>query len=152
MSRHILYGGAQRRFENGCLVLDSRASPGIVDYYDMYRPGLVHVDPGVAFLLQWRSKIEICLGNVDLGVGICTDEKWDVAFSMGYDHLESAYEPGVRVPFSAGVFHDFQLISTDLRRYALYVDSRRRSKGHSRLTRLSPLDYSGEMAVRVRSR
>jgi hypothetical protein len=124
-TRHIAYGygGAQRWFEDGALVIDSRASLGILDYYTISRPGAIDPAPGETFLLEWRLRIdEVVIDGVDLSVAIFADSKWAVGFGLGRASIRSVFEPAVSAPFSEGALHEFSLSSTDMRSYVLYID------------------------------
>ncbi len=121
--RHTLAGGAVRYFNQGSLVLDSRASIDIVDYYERLMGG--HLDPngpGETFIMRWRLKIDACNGLFDLSNGAFSDDRWGVAFGMGYDAIYSESEPGNSAHFAPDVFHDFEMRSSDMRHYGLFID------------------------------
>ena len=128
-TRYTDHGGAQRWFEDGRLVLDGRASGGIVDFYDTFRPGMAHVNLETALLFEWRLRVDCCNVGYDLDVGVCSDNRCYVAFTMGYNFIQSVFEHGVSAPFSPGVYHDFQCVWTDAYTYVLYIDGRRAFQG-----------------------
>lgn len=121
-SRYIDYGGAERSIEDGALLLDSRASLGIMDYYIKYMNGTLDPDPGETFFMQWRLKIDETVNGNDLDVWLFSDQSWSVAFHFDADTIQSAYELGVQAPFAPGIFHDYDLVSPDMRSYTLYID------------------------------
>ena len=121
-SRYIDYGGAQRSIEDGALVLDSRASMGIMDYYVKYMNGTLDPDPGETFVMQWRLRIDEMLGGTDLDVGVFSDQRWALGFNFDAGVVRSVFETGVQAPFTLGVFHDYELTSADMRSYTLLMD------------------------------
>ena len=116
-------GGAQRFIENGALVLDSRASTSIVDFYRREMNGQLDPDPGELFIMQWRLKIDEVVGLYDVVAGVFFDENWAAAFQLNEDTIFSTFEAGVSASFQPGVFHDFELRSADMRSYELYIDN-----------------------------
>jgi hypothetical protein len=124
-TRQTLYGGAERWFEDDALVIDSRANPGICDWVEMYRPGAMDPVSGETFVIQWRLKVDEVVpeGYYDVGVVVSSDEAWRVGFEFGADFVRSVYENKLLATYSPGVCHDFELVSPDMRNYALYVDS-----------------------------
>ncbi len=129
-TRNIGGGGALRYFDNGALVIDSRASISIVDYYDMLMHG--HLDPsqpGEQFVMRWRVRIDEVQGVDDDDAGVVSDHNWKVFFGLGYDRIYSEFEPGVSAPFAPGVFHTFELRSSDMRGYTLDIDGQRAING-----------------------
>jgi hypothetical protein len=130
-TRYILYGGAQRSIVDGALVLDSRAYPGIEDYVKMFRPGAMDPGPSETFVMEWRLKVleVVPRDYYDVAVGAFSDEAWGVGFEFGLDFVRSVFENEVVATFSPYVFHDFQLVSTDMRNYALYIDGQQMASG-----------------------
>jgi hypothetical protein len=118
--RHTSYGGDQRWFEDGWLVMDGMADARITDYYEMRRT----VDPGPSeeFVMQWRIRIDELQWYHDPGVAVFSDEKWAVSFVMSLSSIESVFEQGVSAPFEAFVPHSFALRSSDMRTYTLLID------------------------------
>jgi len=58
----------------------------------------------------------------DSGVGVTSDDRWAVSFTFDENSLVSTYEPTVYVEFEPGVFHRFELRSSDMRCYELFID------------------------------
>jgi hypothetical protein len=116
---------AQRWIEEGVLSIDSRASPLIYDYYEMVfdHPVDPH-GPNELFVLFWRLKIDDDI-NHDAGIAFTSDavgpyEFYRVAFNFTEDTIIS--EDGQHASFEAGVFHEFEVRSSDMRAYVLYID------------------------------
>ena len=107
-------GGAQRELDNGNLVIDSRASFEIADFYRVQRP--INLQTGESFILQWRLRIAEVVGLADPVVGAYADDGFGVGFQFGHDTLRSPLE-GATVGFDPGLFHAFELRSVDLRAY-----------------------------------
>jgi len=113
---------AERWIEDGALVIDARESASTCEWYNWY-PDTVAPDPGELFVLQWRSKIEDFTGGwLGTTVSVFSDDCWAVGFHMNNDTIRSAFEPGVSAEFEPDEFHQFQLLSTDMRSYELYID------------------------------
>ncbi|MEW6197344.1 MAG: PEP-CTERM sorting domain-containing protein [Planctomycetota bacterium] len=113
---------AQRWLENGSLFIDSRADPNITDIYGMYPTSGLDPEPGETFLMTWRLNVYEAAPWEYPGVGLRSDERYAVAFIFAEDYLWSVYEPFVLVQFTPGMFHEFELRSTDMRTYELYLD------------------------------
>jgi hypothetical protein len=119
-SRIVMGGGAERWFQDGTLVLDSRASNEIVDAYYQYMPSLP--DPGQEiFLAQWRLRVVEDSGG-DPGIGISFGPPGDVLLEYELNRIYSTNEFEYVADFQAGVFHEYALTTSDLASYALYVD------------------------------
>jgi hypothetical protein len=120
--RYTQGGGDERSFEDGALVLDGSASLAIVDWYSMSRPDSLDPGPGELFVARWRLRVDELLGLSDPGVGVCSDDSWFLGLSFATDQVMSLSEPGVGCTFTPGVYHDFELRSSDMRSYEFYVD------------------------------
>jgi hypothetical protein len=76
--------------------------------------------------MEWRLAVDEVYGNaprpVDPTVAICSDDGWIVGIEYGHDRIYSGFEPDVSIEYSPGVFHDYQLLSADVRTYELYMD------------------------------
>jgi hypothetical protein len=114
--------GAHRTLENGVLTYDSLYDPGVFDYYYMHRPG--QIDPGLAetFVLEWRLKVDAVNGSDDPGVGLFSDDAWGLGFAYTADHIRSVFENYLNIPFAPYVWHDYRVVSTDMRAYDLFID------------------------------
>jgi hypothetical protein len=115
-------GGADRHFESGTLVIDSRRDSSIVDYYRITRA--VDPDPGETFVAEWRMRIDdIPPGfHFDPTVGIFSDKSKGVGFRFSETTLYSVFEGIELGPLAAEEIHSFSLISSDMTGYQLYVD------------------------------
>ena len=115
-------GGAVRTLEDGALVLDSRESTSIVDYYDLFRP----VDPGPdeTFIMRWKLKIDDVPSTYpyDLTVGVFSDQYTAVFFALGENELQSVFEPDYYVTYEPYEYHNFELQSEDMSAYTLWID------------------------------
>jgi hypothetical protein len=126
-----MYGGAQRWFEGGALVLDTRAYSLTCDWVQMNRPGEVDPGPGETFVMEWRLKVQEVnpRDQYDGDVGVSSDDAWRVGFNFRLNSVESVFENRVVATFSPYVFHDFRLVSSDMRNYVLWVDGQRAEAG-----------------------
>lgn len=115
-------GGAIRTLEDGVLVLDSRESVMIVDFYEIWRP--IDPDAGEVFVMQWGLSVPEVASSYpyDLSVSVFSDESFAVGFEIGESSLRSGFENLATVYFDPGVAHDFELTSTDMREYELRID------------------------------
>jgi len=115
-------GGAYRTLEDGILTYDSLYDPGVCDFSYMY-PGQVDPGPGEMLVMAWRLKVDTVTGWYrDPGVDLTSDSGWAVGFVFGVDHVESAFEDDVIIPTAPGVFHDYELRSSDVMSYELHID------------------------------
>jgi hypothetical protein len=123
-TRYTMYGGGQRWFEHGALVLDTHRYAGICDWVAMERPGTVDPGPGETFVMEWRLSVDVVdpPGHYDVGVGLFSDDAWGVGFEFGVDFVRSDIENRVLAVFPPYVFHDFQLVSENMRDYVLNMD------------------------------
>jgi hypothetical protein len=121
-------GGGHRSIEDGWFVLDTRASISIYDYYEIRLNGTLDPGPGETFVMQWRLLVEDDAGR-DVCIVLYSDDKWGVGFHFGRDRLWSTFEVNVNHGFEPGVAHDYELRSTDMRQYDLYLDSQLALKG-----------------------
>jgi len=115
---------AQRWLEDGKLFIDSRADWYIYDIYSQYRPGEMTLGPQEKVVGHWRIKVDdiIPAGSQVPGLGVASDDQWEVSFILGVDKIISGYEPGNWAAFEPGVFHEFYFESSDMRTYTLSID------------------------------
>jgi hypothetical protein len=130
-TRHTFYGGGQRWFEDGALVLDTTAYGGICDWAQMDRPGAMDPGPGEIFAMKWRLNVaEINPPDqYEADVGFASDEAWCIGFNFGLDFVHSVFENRLIATFPPYVFHDFELISSDMRNYTLLIDGWPKGEG-----------------------
>ena len=121
-TRITFNGEAIRFLDQGNLVIDSRASIMIADFYHMDLAGTLDPDPGEMFIAQWRLLVEESTTLGDPTFEIRSDDDLAVLFTIDEDTLYSVFEPLVRVRFTPGAFHEFELRSSDMRAYGLYID------------------------------
>ncbi|MGB2825201.1 MAG: hypothetical protein WBC49_01005 [Thermoplasmata archaeon] len=121
-TRRWVYKEAKRWLEDGTLVIDSRESIEIADWYRKDRTGELDPGPGETFVCQWRIRPDQVIGPWDPGVAVRSDGGWDVVFTFSVDTVYSTGEPGTKLTFAPGVFHEFELRSSDMRRYELWMD------------------------------
>lgn len=114
--------GALRTLVDGTLVIDSRRSNAIVDFYNAQRA--INPSPGETFVMRWRLRVDEVLPTypVDVGVSVFSDKFRAVAFEFGEDHLSSVFEPGVKAPIAPSLFHEYEFRSGDMSFYELFVD------------------------------
>jgi hypothetical protein len=116
--------GAYRTLEDGILTYDSLYDDGVYDFYHMFRPGEIDPAPapGQVFVMSWRLRVEQVIGYADPSVGVSSDDAWLLAFEFGFDRMYSVFENYLPIPFAPGVFHEFEVLSTDMRSYDLRID------------------------------
>jgi hypothetical protein len=118
-TRYIREGGAQRSLQDGALVLDSLASPSIVDEYSQFMPSLPEANE--LFVCEWRLQVNATDG-CDPGMFISFGAPGDVFLQYYLDRIYSMNEMEYIAEFAPGVYHDYALTSSDLTNYALYID------------------------------
>jgi len=114
--------GANRTLEDGILTYDSLYDPGVYDFSRMHRLGQTDPAPGELFVMEWRLRVDEVVGFSDPGAGVCSDEAWALGFTFAYDRAYSVFEDFAAIPFVPGVFHDYEVISANMRTYDLYID------------------------------
>ncbi len=122
--RYALAGGAQRWFDDGALVIDSRASPSITEVYAWYRP-VGQFDPQAPnewLSVSWRLRIDELQGFFDPTVGVYSDDHRAVAFDFRTDRVYEASEGAPIATFEAGLYHEFEVRTVDVLTYNFYVD------------------------------
>ena len=120
--RHTSGPPVQRWLEDGSFFIDSRGILASVDNYTIYFDEGVDPEPGETFIMNWRLNVHEADPWEDPGVYVISDDLWTVTFLFDEDTLKSFYEPNVYVELEPYVYHEFELRSTDMRSYELYVD------------------------------
>ncbi|MBK9128421.1 MAG: hypothetical protein IPM13_11585 [Phycisphaerales bacterium] len=124
-------GQAVRTLENGALKIDSLHDTGVYDYVQrLHSSAGFERGPGELFVAQWRMVLEIAVG-APWGVtsGFYT-EGWGVGFRFSVDSLRSIHEPWLPgVSIIPGMFHYYELRSSDMRPYTLLIDGVPRVEG-----------------------
>ena len=115
-------GGAFRTVEGGVLTYDSLYDPGVYDYSYMERPGQIDPPPGHLFVMEWKLKVDEVVGLADPTVGLFSDGAWALGFAFSEDTIYSTFENYLTIPIVAGVFHEYRVVSPDMRVYDLFVD------------------------------
>jgi hypothetical protein len=119
---HTTYGGAGLRyFADGALIMDTRASTHIEDDYHIDRPGHLDPGPGELFFMSWRVRIEVLQGWADSAPGLFSDAGRCAQFNLGYDRVYDI-DANIIGTFAPGLFHSYEIRSTDMRTYALSID------------------------------
>jgi hypothetical protein len=114
--------GAYRTLEDGILTYDSLYDPGVCDFYYMDRPGQMDPGAGELFVMEWRLKVDQVNGSYDPTIGVFSDSAWVLGFEYAADHVSSVFENYATIPFIQGEFHQYRVVSPDMRNYALYID------------------------------
>jgi hypothetical protein len=113
---------ADRWFEDGALVIDCSVSGGTNEWYEQY-PGTVGPEAGELFIMQWRLNVEMYTNSyAGADVGVFSDDCWAMGFYMDDDLIRSAFGTGRSAEYEPGVYHEFELRSSDMRWYELYMD------------------------------
>ena len=115
--------GAMRTIQDGILTMDSLFDVGVYDFAYVDRPGQIDPAPGEIFVMEWRVLVEETTGEpyFATGVFLTSDDAWNLGFGMYPDAVVSSFED-VTVPIEPGVFHEYRVLSTDMRAYELYID------------------------------
>ncbi len=113
-------GGDERSLHDGVMTLDGRASIDSSDFYRTYHS--LSLDPGQTFVMEWRLRVLAVSGFADPGVSALSEGNGVVFLWYTENSIYSMLE-GEWVPFVPGVFHDYWLMSTDMRNYTLLIDS-----------------------------
>jgi hypothetical protein len=116
-------GGAQRSFEDGAVVLDASASPGIMDFYGRGMPSLPDPnDPTRAFVCEWTLCVTSVDGWLNPNIGIMFAGYGDVFLGYETGQIYSYHETKYVADFEPGVFHTYRLATRDMQTYTLAVD------------------------------
>jgi hypothetical protein len=115
-------GGANRTLENGILTYDSLYDPGVWDSYYMENFGPMDPGPNEIFISEWRLKVDVVNGDGDPGIGLKSDDGWMLGLMYTEDHIRSVFEGFLEIPFAPHVWHDYQVVSSDMRDYDLFID------------------------------
>ncbi len=115
--------GAQRTLADGMLTYNSLFDPSVYDVSKISRPGQMDPGPGELFVMEWRLNVEQVVGFADPGVGFDSDDMWALGLYYAYDRIYSESEGLLAIPFAPGGFHDYCLVSPDVRSYDLYIDT-----------------------------
>jgi hypothetical protein len=121
-TRYVWGGGDLRYFQDGALVLDAQGVPNTSDSYAWFRPGQLDPGPLEVFVAQWRLRVDsLEVGTLDPTVGVYSDERRFVQLEFSLDGVH-VFGEGLVANFAPGVFHDFELRSSSMLTYDLYVD------------------------------
>ena len=85
---------------------------GVVDFYQIERPGATDPGPGELFVMEWRLNVEGTLGGLDPGVAVASNDAWLVGFNFYEDHVISLFENAASASFFPGVYHQYRLESS----------------------------------------
>ncbi|MGE0760186.1 MAG: hypothetical protein AB7O38_24450 [Pirellulaceae bacterium] len=119
-SRVFSDGGAERSVADGALVLDSRRSISIVDYYNWEQP--LNPGPNELFVMEWSLRVDFVSAREDPNLGVFSDDFRAVGFEFSESYLIDAFHPNRRFEIEPHVFHSYRLQSADMRDYELWVD------------------------------
>jgi hypothetical protein len=136
--RQTYYGGDQHSFDGGSLVLDGLAPDGPEDYYRMDAP--IALGPGETFVMQWRMRVDQVIGPYfDPGVNFTVLGQAALTLVYSESSIFSLGESTIAT-FEPGVFHNYQVTSSDLDTYTLQIDGQ---EAHSGL--LAPTGWESGM-------
>jgi hypothetical protein len=117
--------GAVRTLHDGMLTYDSLYDDGVYDFSAMTRPGQMNPGNNELFICSWRLRVDETHGFMDPGdpgIGLSSDDAWQLGYQFTRDHIRSVFESYLEIPFTPGVFHDYQIVTPDMRSYTLYID------------------------------
>ena len=112
-------GGADRRIENGVLILDSLRDPLIWDYYRIDRQ--IDPEPGEVFIAEWRLRISAGINQEDAGLDFARDALGILELMYTVDEMTSRRE-NWRHAITPNVFHTYRIESSDMVHYSLWID------------------------------
>jgi hypothetical protein len=120
--RHTSGLPVQRWLEDGSFFIDSRGILTSGDNYTIYFDEGLDPEPGETFIMSWRLNVHEVARLQDPGVYVKSDDLWTVTFLFDEDTLRSFYEPNVSVELEPHVYHEYEMRSSDMRSYELYID------------------------------
>ena len=113
-------GGADRRIEDGVLVMDSLDDIEAYDGYSMY--GDIDPDADETFVMRWRLRVDEVSVRQDPSIAVFSDDSWAVGLVFSESEVVCSYQPAIRVSFEPGEFHEYEFLSHDMREYELRID------------------------------
>ena len=113
-------GGSVRTLQDGVLGINSLRNPMIYDFYEMDRS--INPGPGETFVATWRMRVAEAYGFGDVGVAIAPDTPAILGFGWYYDRMVGTTETW-SIPITPGVFHTYEIRSTDMLNYNLWIDA-----------------------------
>lgn len=125
-------GQALRTLDDGVLTIDGMQGIGVYDTNSKDLPGALDPDPGEMFMARWRMRVDSVTlppHGWDPLVAVIADEPWVVHFLYSQDRVWELSQ-NVEVEIAPGVFHLYELRSTDMRSYMFYVDGDLVLSGH----------------------
>jgi len=111
-------GGAELELVDGTLVIDGWASTSISDFFHQDLTALP--GPNQYLRVDWRLRVDQVQGFADPGMQIASPQG-SVVLIYQINRIYSIFEGWVS-DFTAGEFHDYTFISSDMETYTLYVD------------------------------
>jgi hypothetical protein len=114
--------GAYRTLEDGILTYDSLYDPGVFDFSFIKRLGQIDPGPNEVFVMEWRLRVRQVIGTSDPGLSVSSDAAWIVGLAFSETAVISLFEDFVRIPITPWVFHEYRLLSSDMRVYDLFID------------------------------
>ncbi|MBN2446632.1 MAG: hypothetical protein JXO22_07900 [Phycisphaerae bacterium] len=120
---HTAWGPlADRWLDEGCLFVDTRGQSGIVDTYANHPESGYELAAGETFVMCWSLVTLETTPWAAPGVAVTTDDGYALTFVFAENYVESTYEPGLQAEFEPGVFHHFEMRSSDMRHYEFSID------------------------------
>ena len=113
---------ADRWLEDGALVIDSRESVFITDYYIHQMDSVPDPGPGEIFVMQWRLRVDEIVNPYDPTIGVVFDSGWGTGFVVGADFVQNVIVSDLTVSFAPGEYHNFEFWSDATYNYVLYID------------------------------
>lgn len=108
---------------NSLLRIDTSHDPLNFAYFKWARPNALDPAPGELFFAQWRLQVvEVTSQPLDSAVGVHSDEGWSVGFDFTETLVRNSYFPHLSAAIAPGCFHDYVLLSEDMRLYQFFVD------------------------------
>jgi hypothetical protein len=108
---------------DGILTYDSN-DPHSYDFFEYHPPLALDCGPNELFFCEWRVSVQAVSYYGDPGVVIHSDDAWVVALLYDVDVIRSLSEyVTIPIPSPPDAFHDYMLISPDMRHYELYGDA-----------------------------
>ncbi len=119
-------GQANRTLYDGILTIDSLHDQGVYDFYEIVQPGQIDPGPGEMFVMEWSLRVEEVdpstpIYPYDPGVDMRSDGNYELGLAFETDGFYSEFEY-IEFDLDMSVWHEFRVVSFDMRNYTLYVD------------------------------
>jgi hypothetical protein len=124
------YEPAHRTLQDGVMTIDSLANMYLCDFDEMDMNGRLDPRPGDGpFVMEWRLRVDTVVGDYDPSLAFFSDDAWALGLEFAEDRVYSVFENYLTIPFDPGVFHEYRVVSPEMRTYDLFIDGTLRHHG-----------------------